>query len=74
MFLAEGAELRRGRKVFRGLRVNFLNNSVKFCGFCVPQHNHTDFLTEEQKDILFFTRETYFCGGTQNPRKHTDFF
>ena len=31
------------------------------------------FLTEEQKDILLFTRETYFCGGTQNPQNHTDF-
>ena len=29
-----------GAKFFRGLRVNFLNNSVKFCGFCVPQQKY----------------------------------
>ena len=50
---------RRGRKVFRGLRVNFLNNSVKFCGFCVPQQKYVS-----RRGCKVTQRAQRFLGGS----------
>ena len=64
-----------GAKFFRELRVNFLNNSVKFCGFCVPPHNHTVFFDRRTKGHITFHVWDLFLGRhTESTEAHSFFW